>query len=691
LDFEFLTKTNLNMSLSFDQTLTQNFDAASRREWLETNGLGGWASSTIAGAHTRRYHGLLVAATHPPVGRMVLLSKLDETIVLDNQRFELGCNRYPGTVYPRGYEFLQAFSKDLFPVFEYAAGGVRLRKTIAAVNGENTTLVLYEVLQAPTTIALELRPFVAFRDYHSLARANEAIRREAQFEGGVFRTQPYDGVPELFLAIPGAAFAAQPDWYRNFEYNIEQDRGLDYREDLFTHGVFKLNLKAGGKLGVIVSTNDPKGRDAFELFAHEKHRREKLCAGPSSRDEFSKSLTLAADQFVVQRGEDLRTIIAGYHWFSDWGRDTMIALPGICLVTGRFDDARKILRAFAQSTSQGMLPNRFPDAGEQPEYNTVDATLWFFVAIYKYLQTSGDETFVRDELMPILQDIIAWHDRGTRYNIHVDRDGLLYAGEPGVQLTWMDAKVGDWVVTPRQGKAVEINALWYNALMIFAELTKRFGNMVEAQQFAQRARQVKAKFSEIFWNEVSGCLYDYVDGGHADTALRPNQIFALSLPFTLLEGEKARKVLKIVEKNLYTPAGLRSLGPLEPGYRPSYGGDPLMRDSAYHQGTVWSWLLGPMITAIVRVEGEAGRKRAQRLLDNIKPHLSDAGLGTISEIFDAEPPHTPRGCMAQAWGVAEVLRAYIEDLMVETPKTVPARAIKKQPKAKAFGSPVLQR
>jgi glycogen debranching enzyme len=255
----------------------------------------------------------------------------------------------------------------------------------------------------------------------------------------------------------------------------------------------------------------------------------------------------------------------------------------------------------------------------------------------------------------------------------------------------MDAKVGDWVVTPRQGKAVEINALWYNALMIFAELTKRFSNMVEAQQFAQRARQVKAKFSEIFWNEVSGCLYDYVDGGHADTALRPNQIFALSLPFTLLEGEKARKVLKIVEENLYTPAGLRSLGPLEPGYRPSYGGDPLMRDSAYHQGTVWSWLLGPMITAIVRVEGEAGRKRAQRLLDNIKPHLSDAGLGTISEIFDAEPPHTPRGCMAQAWGVAEVLRAYIEDLMVETPKTVPARAIKKQPKAKAFGSPVLQR
>jgi predicted glycogen debranching enzyme len=654
------------MSIFFDKSITQNFDEAVRREWLETNGLGGWASSTIAGAHTRRYHGLLVAATHPPVGRMALLSKLDETIILNGRRFELGCNRYPGVVHPRGFEYLQAFAKELFPVFEYEAGSIRLRKTIAAVNGENTTLVLYEVLRAPAAFSFELRPFIAYRDYHSMTQANDAIRRQANFNDGIFRVQPYDGVPELFIAIPDATFEAQPDWYRNFEYSIEQYRGLDYREDLFAYGLFKLNLKAGDKLGVIISTNNPNGREAFKLFVGEKRRREKLLDSPSSKDEFSKLLALAADQFVVKRGEDLRTIIAGYHWFADWGRDTMISLPGICLVTGRFDDAKKILRAFAQSTSQGMLPNRFPDAGEQPEYNTVDATLWFFVAIYKYLQASGDEAFVRDELMPILRDIIAWHDRGTRYRIHVDADGLLFAGEPGVQLTWMDAKIGDWVVTPRQGKAVEINALWHNALMIFAELSKRFGNATEAKQFSQRAEQVKARFGEVFWNEAAGYLYDYIDGEHQDAALRPNQIFALSLPFPLLEGNKAKRVLKVVEEKLCTPVGLRSLAANDSGYRPHYGGDQLSRDGAYHQGTVWSWLLGPMITAIVRVEGEAGKQRAKQLLENIKPHLSDAGMGTISEIFDAEPPHSPRGCMAQAWGVAEVLRAYIEDVTAET-------------------------
>ncbi len=670
------------MPIAFNKTITQNFNEAIRREWLEANGLGGWASSTIAGAHTRRYHGLLVAATHPPVGRMVLLSKLDETITLGNQRFELGCNRYPNVVHPRGFEYLQAFAKDLFPVFEYEAGGVRIRKTIAAVNGENTTLVLYEVLRAPAAFTFELRPFIAYRDYHSMTHANEAIRRDVNFENGIFRNRPYDGVPELFIAIPGTTFEAQPDWYRDFEYGIEQYRGLDYREDLFTHGVFKVNLEAGDKLGIIISTSNPAGRDAFKLFTGEKRRREALLDSPSSKDEFSKIMTLAADQFVVKRGEDLKTLIAGYHWFSDWGRDTMISLPGICLVTGRFDDAKKILRAFAQSASQGMLPNRFPDAGEQPEYNTVDATLWFFVAIYKYLQASGDEKFVRDELMPILRDIIAWHDRGTRYRIHVDSDGLLYAGEPGVQLTWMDAKVGDWVVTPRQGKAVEINALWCNALMIFAELSKRFGNATEANKFLQRAAQVKERFVEVFWNEKAGYLYDYVDGEHKDAALRPNQIFALSLPFPLLEGERAKKVLQIVETKLYTPVGLRSLAADDPNYRPRYGGDQWSRDSAYHQGTVWSWLLGPMMTAIVRVEGEAGKKRAKRLLENIKPHLSDAGLGTISEIFDAEPPHSPRGCMAQAWGVAEVLRAYIDDMMAETLKVAPARAQKKSTSAK---------
>lgn len=651
------------MPLSFDKSLTQNFDEALRREWLETNGLGGWASSTLTGAHTRRYHGLLVAATQPPVGRMVLLSKLDETLSCNGARYELGCNRYPGAVHPRGYEHLVAFTRDLFPVFEFEAGGVRLRKTIATVQGENTTLVLYEVLRSPSEFEIELRPFVAYRDYHSMTHANNSIRREAQFNDGLFRVQPYERAPELFISAPQASFVAQPEWYYNFEYSIEQYRGLDAREDLFTYGVFKRTLREGERFGVIASISNPNGRDAFQIFEQEQQRREKLFTPQIVQDEFAKTLTLAADQFIVRRGADLRTIIAGYHWFSDWGRDTMIALPGICLSTGRFEDARKILRTFAQSVSEGMLPNRFPDAGEQPEYNTVDATLWFFVAIYKYLAYTKDEPFVRDELLPVLRDIIAWHERGTRYNIHGDHDGLLSAGAPGVQLTWMDAKVGDWVVTPRQGKALEINALWYNALAIYAKLAQRLGDKAEAKTFAQRAEQVKTRFNEVFWNEATGALYDYVDGDFRDAALRPNQIFALSLPFVLLDKEKARRVLQVVDEKLYTPMGLRSLAASEPGYRPHYGGDQWSRDSAYHQGTVWSWLLGPFISALVRVEGKAGKQRAREVIEKIKPHLTDAGLDTISEIFDAEPPHMPRGCMAQAWSVGELLRAYLEEVV----------------------------
>ena len=651
------------MSLSFDQTITQNFEEASRREWLECNGLGGWASSTLAGAHTRRYHGLLVAATQPPVGRMVLLSKLDETLVLESRRYELSCNRYPGALHPRGFEHLVSFTRDLFPVFEYEAGGVRLRKTIAAVNGENTTLILYEVLRAPSAFEIELRPFVAYRDYHSMMHANDGIRREAQFEHGVLGMRPYQNTPALFISAPETSFEAKTEWYYNFEYSVEQYRGLDAREDLFTYGVFKRTLQAGDRFGVIASLDSPTGREAFALFEKEKTRREKLFSPKIAQEEFAKTLTLAADQFIVRRGADLRTIIAGYHWFSDWGRDTMIALPGICLSTGRFEDARKILRAFAQSVSEGMLPNRFPDAGETPEYNTVDATLWFFVAIYKYLAYTKDEKFVRDELLPILRDIIAWHERGTRYNIRVDHDGLLSAGAPGVQLTWMDAKVGDWVVTPRSGKAVEINALWYNALAIYAELAQRLGDKAEAQMFMQRAEQVRAKFNEVFWNEATGALYDYIENDHRDAAIRPNQIFALSLPFVLLDQEKARRVLLTVEQKLYTPMGLRSLAPDDAGYRPHYGGDQWTRDSAYHQGTVWSWLLGPYISALVRVEGEAGKARARQVIENLKPHLRDAGLGTVSEIFDAEAPHAPRGCMAQAWSVGELLRAYLEEVV----------------------------
>jgi predicted glycogen debranching enzyme len=655
------------MKLAFDKSITQNFDEASCREWIETNGLGGWASSSIAGAHTRRYHGLLVAATHPPVGRLVLLSRLDEAIIVNGRRSELSCNRFPGTIHPRGYEHLQSFTRELFPTFEYEVDGVRLRKTVAAVNGENTTLVLYEVLAAPAAFSFELRPFMAPRDYHTTSHANDTLRQDASFSDGLFRIKAYDGVPELFVSVPGSVFEPQPSWYFNFEYPVEQYRSLDFREDLFTHGLFHLTLEAGEKLGVIVSTENPEGRDVVKLLEKEASRRKMLLNALPVQDDFTKTFALAADQFVVKRGEDFKTLIAGYHWFSDWGRDTMIALPGICLVTGRFEEAKRILLTFAQSVSEGMLPNRFSDTGETPEYNAADATLWFFVAIYKYLQYTQNEAFVRDELMPVLQDIIAWHDRGTRYNIHVDDDGLLYAGQPGVQLTWMDAKVGDRVVTPRQGKAVEINALWYNALKIYAELAERFMYVNDAREFTARAEQVMHRFSEVFWDEARGCLYDYVDGEYRNTAFRPNQIFAISLPFPLIEGGRAWRMLQAIERKLYTPVGLRSLAPDDPAYHPTYSGNQSQCDEAYHQGTVWSWLLGPYASAIVRVEGDEGRKHARQVLERIIPHLSEAGVGSISEIFDADPPHTARGCIAQAWSVGEILRAYVEDVLMRVP------------------------
>jgi predicted glycogen debranching enzyme len=451
------------------------------------------------------------------------------------------------------------------------------------------------------------------------------------------------------------------DWYFNFEYLVEKARGQDFQEDLFTPGVFKCRLKAGDKLGVIASTQNPEDRDAFALFAQEKERRKKLISTMPVVDETTKTLGLAADQFIVQRGSKLKTIIAGYHWFTDWGRDTMIALPGLTLATGRFDDAKKTIRAFAQNVSQGMLPNRFPDVGAAPEYNTVDATLWFFVAIFKYLKYTGDKAFIEDELLPVLEDIISWYERGTRYGIRVDDDGLLYAGEPGVQLTWMDAKIGDWVVTPRTGKAVEINALWCNALAILASLYKLFGQKASAQRLAQRAEKTKARFRREFWYEDGGYLYDYVDGEKHDTSIRPNQIFALSLPFPLLDGQQAKKVLETVTDKLYTPFGLRSLAPEDPKYRSVYSGNGSERDSAYHQGTAWGWLLGPWLSAMVRVNVQ-GKAAARKYFQDIMPHIGDTGVGTVSEIFDADWPHAPQGCIAQAWSVAEILRAYIEDL-----------------------------
>jgi predicted glycogen debranching enzyme len=459
----------------------------------------------------------------------------------------------------------------------------------------------------------------------------------------------------LYFAHNACEVAPTSYWYRSFEYREEQARGLDFMEDLFNPLMLKFALNARSRAVVIASTEARDSRTIATLQRQELKRRKAVLQAAPSNDELTNLLMTAADQFIVARGEQ-QTVIAGYHWFSDWGRDTMIALPGLTLATGRADIAKSILLEFVQHVNQGMLPNRFPDAGEAPEYNTVDATLWFFEAIRALVEYTSDYDFVQANFYAALTDIIDWHVRGTRYGIRVDADGLLLAGEAGVQLTWMDAKVGDWVVTPRHGKPVEIQALWYNALCIMRDFAQQFGEVERAQNYQAMALRARESFQQQFWNEAAECLYDVVNGEVRDAAIRPNQILALSLPHPLLSGEKAARVLTVVERELLTPVGLRSLAPGDPNYIARYEGGVQARDGAYHQGTVWAWLMGPFLTAYGQVYGESGRARIQQWLAGFSAHLCAAGIGQVAEIFDAEPPHTPRGCIAQAWSVAELLR-----------------------------------
>jgi predicted glycogen debranching enzyme len=656
--------------IRFEKDVCGNLDESLRREWLETNGIGGFASASINGINTRRYHGLLVAATKPPVGRFVLLSKFEETLRIGNQSFDLSANRYPGVVHPQGFLYLKEFRLDPFPVFTYEVNGIEIRKTIFMVYGENTTVVQYTLSSAlASDILLELRPLIAFRDYHSLTHENGSIDGRLDVQANRISITPYHGLPTLHLAHDANSVENAGHWYRNFEYDAERERGLDYAEDLFNPCVLRFDFGRNRNAGIVASTNVVEVRQAAEYQKDELRRRRKLVSNLPVDGPFVKSLVAAADQYIVSRG-DQKTVVAGYHWFSDWGRDTMIALPGLTLPTGRFDVARSILRTFAQHVDQGMLPNRFPDAGETPEYNTVDATLWFFEAVRAYLAYTDDFGFVRKDLYPVLTDIINWHVRGTRFGIKVDPSGLLACGEPGVQLTWMDAKVGDWVVTPRRGKPIEIQALWYNALCIMEELAQRIGDDTARKRYSNMSALTKWSFNRLFWNENGGCLYDVVNGGPPDASIRPNQIFAVSLPHTMLNLERARQVVATVQQHLLTPYGLRSLAPIDPQYRGRYEGDGLSRDSAYHQGTVWPWLMGPFLTAYMKVhEGAASaREQAEKWLAPLQEHLSEGGLGHISEIFDGDAPQRPVGCIAQAWSVAEVLRAFVEDIRAVKPR-----------------------
>jgi glycogen debranching enzyme len=488
---------------------------------------------------------------------------------------------------------------------------------------------------------LELRPLIAFRDYHATTHENAALRADVDVVPGGLKIAPYEGCPPMYLWHPGGRFERTGSWYRNFEYDRERERGLDFREDLFQPFVLTIDLRGGQAISVIASLS-PRARTGFS--------EQRESPRPSQ-------LAQAADRFLVKRGAG-KTVIAGYHWFTDWGRDTMIALPGLTLATGKPEVAREILLAFAAAVDRGMLPNRFPDVGEQPEYNTVDATLWFFEAVRAYAESTKDFDLIRQRFYGVLADIVAWHERGTRYGIRVRHDGLIAAGEPGVQLTWMDAKVGDWVVTPRMGKPVEIQALWYNALRIMEQFAARLGDPARGAHYRDLAVRVKTAFSALFWNHDQACLYDVVDGDSKDASIRPNQIFAVSLPHKLLEGERARMVVETVRRHLLTPFGLRTLAPSDPAYRGRYEGDVRNRDGAYHQGTVWPWLIGPFLQAYIEVNGRS-REACQQAADWLAPliaFLHEEGCGQLPEVFDGDPPHRPGGAIAQAWSVAEVLR-----------------------------------
>ena len=659
----------------------QTFEQTSRREWLCTNGIGGFAAGTLSLMNTRRYHGLLFAALRPPVDRVALVAKLDVAARYGDDCWQLASNEFAdGTIAPRGFCHLESFRLEgLIPVWTWLLADARLEQRLWMRHGENTTYVQFTRIGGSKDLHLTIDPLCTYRDYHWQTRGEQPLRVEA-VPGGIEIQGAVDARPYRILCSE-AAVRVQPQWYWGFRHREETARGLDDLEDLLRPARFELDLGPGQSRAAILTADSHDPPPAVAALAEECARQRDLVdqfrntrcrttrgVDPASLEQFA----LAADQFLVERrdtaGQPIgMTIVAGYPWFSDWGRDTMIALRGLTLATGRPAIAASVMRTFAKFVSQGMLPNRFPDAGDVPEYNTVDASLWFFVAVQEYLRAGGD-TELAAELYPTLQEMLAWHLRGTRFGIRVDpADGLLYAGEQGVQLTWMDAKGGDWVVTPRIGKPVEVNALWFNAVCMLRDLAGDLGHGQERADYAVLAAGIAGKFEEAFWYEAGGYLYDVIDGPEGDpddsgrrrdASLRPNQIFALSLPHALIGGERARRVIDICAAELWTPMGLRSLAPRDARYRGHYGGGPVERDGAYHQGTVWTWLLGPFVTAHFRVNADAAAACA--FLRGSLAHLREACVGQVSEIAQGDPPFESRGCFAQAWGVAEILRAWMQ-------------------------------
>ncbi len=645
-------------SVSFGPETCRDLPLASSREWIETNGLGGFAMGTVSGLPTRRYHGLLVASLRPPVGRTLFLSSLQETVETPEGSFGLGCMRYPGAVHPDGYKHLAAFHLKPAPTWEYRGPGFALRKIVALVPGEDTVLVAYMLLPGSGAARITIRPLLAFRDFHGLTHTNVEADLRAEAGEGFVRFRPYPSLPALTLAHTAGQWSGQAWWNYRVQYGFEEKRGLDFEEDLMSPGELSLTLSPGEVVSLAASLRDIGPGEAADLWERELERRTAAIDAPEGASPMLAALWESADQFVVAGGAGGRTILAGYPWFTDRGRDAMIALPGLLLTRGRFADARAVLETFAASIHDGMIPGGVRERDGTPEWNTADAALWLILAARAYLVATKDLAFVQKTLLPKMVAVIRAFATGACPGVRLDGDGLVIAGTQASQLTWMNARVGEWTVTPRQGKAVELNALWINALRTIEAMAARMEHADLSTRAGAAARRATLSFRKIFWNEARGCLYDVVDGGDADASIRPNQVFALSLPYRILDADRERAVLACVRASLLSPLGLRSLAPEDPRYRSRYAGDVRARDSAYHQGTAWPWLLGPFANATLRVEGDTPGTRASilDLFRAFEPHLSDVGLGTVSEVFDAEQPQRPGGCISQAWSVGEILR-----------------------------------
>lgn len=645
----------------------RTFEEGLRKEWVITNGLGGYAGSSIIGAHNRKHQGMLVASLHPPVERYLILSQINEEIIVSGQKIQLYSSRQPGWT-TNGYLHLQRFSFDELPEYFYQAEDILVRKTIALEYGKNTCAIEYELINGHRECDFVLTPLFNFRD-HSEVSEKAQLNFEFYKNDKTITLIPHknrDITIRLFTSH-GTIHERTEIFESDMEYITEIETGASAIDNHFKPYDIKISVKPHEIMNILITCtiekiDPPKASDIICSF---RNRIRKLVSESEHTDYFAKKLTQAADQFIAfRKSTGLKTILAGLPWFSDWGRDTMIALTGLTLCTRRFDACKEILITFAQYIKNGLVPNMFPDQGTEPIYNTVDASLWYIYSVHKYLEYTGthnDYLFIQTQIYPKLKEIINAYIKGTDFSIYMDEDGLIHAGSGHDQVTWMDVRVGDWVVTPRHGKPVEINALWYNALKIMENLSHKFeGN---GELYSDLAKKVKCSFNKKFWNEKLNCLYDVVDDN--DQKIRPNQIWAVSLPFGILEREKEKAIVQTVFTHLYASYGLRSLSPYDKEYKGIYKGRLIDRDGAYHQGTVWAFPLGAFISAYLKVNdySKESIKMARRLIEPIFDHLEDGCVGSIAEIFDGDEPIIPRGCYAQAWSVGEILRAYVEDIL----------------------------